>query len=212
MKKQLISLGFLWLALLLAAPIQAEEKFEEDLHYFIVFPEQPGGEGDRVTVVEFFLYSCPHCYRLEPHLKKWLEKKPEYIDYVSIPATFDRPDVMLYAKTYYALQLMGVVDTLHDRLFDAVSGEKRNLGTQTQMEDFLAENLIDLDAYRKALGSFAVQTQIRRAAVLASHFDISGVPAIVVDGKYRTSGVEGSKLMEVTDYLIDRVREEKATN
>lgn len=191
--------------------VQAQEvsQFEEELHYFSIIPEQPGGEGDRVQVVEFFWYACPHCYQLEPHLNKWLEKKPDNVDYVSIPAMFNRPNVIMHAKTFYALKLMGLAEQLHDKIFSAIHTDNMKLNTQEEMESFLASQDVDIEAYRKAMKSFAVQTQARRAAVLAERFDIRGVPAIVVDGKYRTGGLEGNLMMQVTDYLIDRAREEK---
>jgi thiol:disulfide interchange protein DsbA len=45
--------------------------------------------------------------------------------------------------------------------------------------------------------------------VLASRFDVRGVPAIVVDGKYRTGGLGGAMMMEVTDFLIEKAEAEK---
>ncbi len=209
MNKRLITLCFSLISMLSVGLVQAEKQFEEELDYFTVFPQQPGGEGDQVKVVEFFWYACPHCYQLEPHLNKWLEKKPDNIEYLSIPAMFNRPEVVMHAKTYYALQLMGIEKDLHDKIFEAIHKQRRNLKTQKSMEAFLAEHLVDLDAYREAMKSFAVQTQARRAALLASHYNVQGVPAIVVDGKYRTSGVGADRMMEVTDYLISRVRKEK---
>jgi thiol:disulfide interchange protein DsbA len=209
MKKSVVALGFLLLSLPLVAVIAAEQAFEEELHYFEVIPPQPGAEGDRVQVLEFFWYACPHCYTLEPHLNGWLEKKPDNIEFDRVPAMFPREDVVLHAKTYYALRLMGVEDELHEKIFRVIHDEDRQLKTQKDMEAFLDEQKIDLEAYRKAMQSFAVQTQARRAAVLAQRFDVSGVPAIVVDGKYRTTGLGGSTTMEVTDYLIQRVEEEK---
>lgn len=209
MKKRLITLCFFLLSLLAVTFAHAERQFEEELHYFTVFPEQPGGEGDQIKVVAFFWYACPHCYQLEPHLSKWLEKKPDNIDYVAIPAMFSRPDVVVHAKTYYALQLMGIEKDLRDKIFEVIHVARRSLKTQESMEEFLAEHLIDLDAYRKAMKSFAVQTQAKRAALLASHYNVRGVPAIVVDGKYRAASVEAATMMEVTDYLIDRVRKER---
>ncbi|PLY17029.1 MAG: hypothetical protein C0631_00390 [Sedimenticola sp.] len=212
MKKRLVALALMLLALLVSTVlVQAQEvsQFEEELHYFSIIPEQPGGEGDRVQVVEFFWYACPHCYQLEPHLNKWLEKKPDNVDYVSIPAMFNRPNVIMHAKTFYALKLMGLAEQLHDKIFSAIHTDNMKLNTQEEMESFLASQDVDIEAYRKAMKSFAVQTQARRAAVLAERFDIRGVPAIVVDGKYRTGGLEGNLMMQVTDYLIDRAREEK---
>lgn len=192
-----------------AFSVQAEQKFEEELHYFSVIPEQPGGEGDRIQLIEFFWYGCPHCNTLEPHLTAWLGKKPDNIDFVRIPAMFNRPEVVLHAKTYYALELMGVIDVLHGRLFEAINEEHRRLRTQAEMETFLGEQGVDIERYRKSMKSFAVQTQARRASVLASRFDVRGVPAIVVDGKYRTGGLDGALMMNVTDFLIEKVIAEK---
>ena len=122
---------------------------------------------------------------------------------------FKRADVVLHAKTFYALMLMGVEEELNASIFAAIHEKKNRLATPEAMESFLAQQGVDLDAYRKAMKSFAVQTQARRAEVLANRFDIRGVPAFVVDGKFRTSGLEGDAQMKVIDYLVDRVVTEK---
>ncbi|MES9844463.1 MAG: thiol:disulfide interchange protein DsbA/DsbL [Candidatus Sedimenticola sp. PURPLELP] len=209
MKKRVIALSLVLISSLFALTAQAETKFEEDLHYFEVIPEQPGAEKGRVQVLEFFWYGCGHCYNLEPHLNNWLSKKPENVDFVHIPAMFNRPNVVLHAKTFYALKLMGMADKMHEKIFVAMHEAKRRLDTQGAMESFLEEHEVDVDAYRKAMKSFAVQTQARRAAILAQRFNVQGVPTLVVDGKYTTSGLHGDVMMEVTDYLIDKVGKAK---
>jgi thiol:disulfide interchange protein DsbA len=122
---------------------------------------------------------------------------------------FKRADVVLHAKTFYALMLMGVEEELNASIFEAIHEKGDRLATPEAMESFLAEKGVELDAYRKAMKSFAVQTQSRRAEVLANRFDIRGVPAFVVDGKFRTSGLEGDAQMRAIDYLIDKVVTEK---
>lgn len=195
--------------LFLALNAPAQTRFEEEVHYFSIIPEQPGAEGDKVQVVEFFWYACPHCYKLEPHIGQWLARKPDGVEFVRIPAMFKRPDVVLHAKTFYALTLMGVEDELNAAVFDEIHVQKNRLANAEDMEAFLAAKGVDIEAYRKAMKSFAVQTQARRAEVLAERFDIRGVPAFVVDGKYRTSGLEGDQQMQAIDYLIDKVITEK---
>jgi thiol:disulfide interchange protein DsbA len=210
MKKQpLLWMLSLLVWLFLAGSVHAQTAFEEDVHYFPIIPEQPGAEGNRVQVIEFFWYACPHCYKLEPHLNSWAEKKPENVEFVRIPAMFKRADVVLHAKTFYALMLMGVEEELNASIFEAIHEKGDRLATPEAMESFLAEKGVELDAYRKAMKSFAVQTQSRRAEVLANRFDIRGVPAFVVDGKFRTSGLEGDAQMRAIDYLIDKVVTEK---
>lgn len=187
----------------------AEQKFEEDIHYFPIFPPQPGGEGDRVQISEFFLYTCPHCYNLEPHMEAWLQRKPESVDFDQVPGMFNRESTVIQGNTYYALRLMGIADQLHEKIFKAIHEQGKTLNSQQEMEDFLAEQGVDLAAYRKAMKSFAVQTQARRAKVLAERYEIHGVPAIVVDGKYRVGGLTGDVMMQVTDYLIGKVKAER---
>lgn len=210
MKSYSLAAGLLLsLFLLPFAGAQADTTFEEDLHYFSVIPEQPGAEGDRARVVEFFWYACPHCYKLEPHIKQWLKNKPDTVEFVRIPAMFQRPDVVLHANTFYALKLMGLEDELNPLIFEEIHERGNRLATPAEMEAFLADHGVDIAAFRKAMGSFAVQTQSRRAEVLANRFDVRGVPAFVIDGKYRTSGLEGDLQMQAVDYLIDKVITEK---
>ena len=211
MNKHSLILGILLCSILVLPQAWAESKYEEELHYFTIFPSQPGGEGDKIQVLEFFWYACPHCYDLEPHLEAWLKNKPENIEFDRVPAMFQRSDVVMQAKTYYALRLMGLDEKLNEVIFHTIHKQDNKLRTQEEMEKLLGGHGVDLDAYRKAMKSFAVQTQARRAAVLAERFDIRGVPAIVVDGKYRTGGLDSRLTIKVTDYLIDRVKKERLT-
>ena len=212
MKNKFTALTVLLAACVLSTAAFAGPKFEEDLHYFSVIPEQPGADGQNVQVLEFFWYACPHCNSLEPHLDAWLAKRPDYVEFDRVPAMFKRDDVIMHAKTYYALRLMGEAERLHAPLFHEIHERNNPLKTQGAMETFLAKHDVDIDAYRMAMKSFAVQTQARRAAVLAERFDVRGVPAMVIDGKYRVGGLEGGPMMEVTDYLIGKVRAEKGAS
>ncbi len=211
MNKNSLILGMMLCCFLVLPQAWAESKYDEELHYFTIFPSQPGGEGDRVQVLEFFWYACPHCDDLEPHLEAWLKNKPDNVDFDRVPAMFQRSDVVMQAKTYYALRLMGLDEKLSEVIFHTIHKQDNKLRTQEEMEKLLGGHGVDLDAYRKAMKSFAVQTQARRAAVLAERFDVRGVTAIWVDGKYRTGGLDARLTMEVTDYLIDRVKKERLT-
>lgn len=209
MNKRLLLCLLALVALAFSSISIAEQKFEEDVHYFPIFPPQPGGEGDRVQVTEFFLYTCPHCFNLEPHLEAWLKGKPESVDFDRVPGMFSRDSTVIQGNTYYALRLMGLTDQLHEKMFKAIHEEGKTLNTQTEMDEFLAKQGVDLVAYHKALKSFAVQTQARRAKVLGERYEIHSVPAIVVDGKYRAGGLSGDVMMKLTDYLIDKVKDER---
>ncbi|MES9898267.1 MAG: thiol:disulfide interchange protein DsbA/DsbL [Sedimenticola sp.] len=210
MKKSVCTLFLLLASMTLFAPLQAlGEQFREDVHYSFIIPEQPGASGDRVMVMEFFWYGCSHCYSLEPFLEKWLETKPEYVDFVRFPALLSGPTRILHGKTFYALKMMGLGDGLHEKIFSALHDKGKALKTQGEMEAFLEEQGVAVDEFRKLMNSNAVKLPVRRAAKLANKYDVHGVPAIIIDGKYSVGGLTGNIMMQVTDHLIEKVRAAK---
>ena len=57
--------------------------------------------------------------------------------------------------------------------------------------------------------SFAMQNKIRRADTFGLKYEIRGVPAFIVNGKYKVSAsrqVGTSELLDVVDYLINLER------
>ena len=75
-----------------------------------------------------------------------------------------------------------------------------------------AEQGIDADEFRNAYNSFFVNMRVRRAEEMGQRFGIDGVPAIIVNGKYRVSAsLAGGydEMVEVAKVLA--ARENKAT-
>jgi len=205
MKKWLIVALFMFLTPFM---VSAEE-FEEELHYFNVDPVQPGGEGEKIQVLEFFLYSCPHCFKLEPFVENWIKANPDYIEFVRVPATFKRDFIIMYAKTYYALEQMGKIEEMHNKIFHVLQVEKKTIKTQEAMEVFLEKNGVDIAEYRKQMKSFTVNSKVSRARVMAEKYEISGVPAMTINGKYRVAPMHGDATIAATNFLIDKVHQEK---
>ena len=73
------------MALCLSAPTNAQE-FIEDVNYARLSKPQAVQTGDKIEVLELFWYHCPHCFRLEPYLNRWLKNTADYIEYVRLPA------------------------------------------------------------------------------------------------------------------------------
>ena len=210
MKKLITRMSHVLLLIMVAIPLQATAaEFVEGTHYKAVTPPQPGADGDRIQVIEFFLYTCPHCYKLEPHMKKWEASKAENVDFIRITAMFNRSTLIMHAKTYYALELMGVPFEVHDGIFHAIHGQKKRLNTQADVEAHLDSQGVNVEQFRKAMRSFGVQANAKRAEKLLQRFNIRGVPAVIVDGKYLTSGQRPGATIEITDYLIGKVSQQK---
>jgi thiol:disulfide interchange protein DsbA len=202
------------LFLLLFIPLfsAAASEFEEGSHYSRVDPPQPGGLGEQIQVREFFWYGCGACSSLEPHLQGWLKRKPGNVDFIRIPMATENPVMDLHARTFYVLELMGADPVIHEKIFEAINVQDRKLRTLDEMEEFLAEEGIDVQVYRNTLTIDLVNSSIRRAKKLASEkvFNVNRVPTVIVDGKYVAGWLGGADTIKLTEYLIEKVRREKS--
>ncbi|MFZ5537215.1 MAG: thiol:disulfide interchange protein DsbA/DsbL [Pseudomonadota bacterium] len=198
-------LGWL-LALILSAGL-AHAAPEEMVHYEAIDPpvKVDAAQGE-VVVQELFWYGCGHCYHFDPALNAWLAKKPANVRFERVAVALN-PGWVPLSKAYYALRQLGVDEKLHTALFDAVHKERRPLNAPEQIADFVASHGVDREAFLKAYNGFAVDAEVRKAQQLARQYGITGVPAMVVQGKYRTSGSlagTNGKMIEVVDALVVR--------
>jgi thiol:disulfide interchange protein DsbA len=200
------------LLLLLFFPLfsAAASEFEENLHYAKVVPQQPGGLGERIQVREFFWYACGACSNLEPHLQEWLKRKPEKVDFIRIPLTSENnPAVDLHARTFYVLELMGADPAIHEKIFNVINKQGRKLKTLDEMEEFLAEEGIDIQVYRKTLNIRVVTDSVEKAKKLKEIYKAHRVPTLIVDGRYVVRGLAPADTVKLTEFLIEKVRREK---
>jgi thiol:disulfide interchange protein DsbA len=211
MKKMRNAFAAVLLLLLPVAIYAAPEVYEEEVHYKKVNPEQPGADGKRILVQGFFMYSCGHCSDLEPHLDEWLKHKPEDVDFVKVPAVFNQKTIILYAKVFYALNQIESDAGIHSKIFKAIHEDKKRLRTEAEMDAFLEANGVNMDEFHKAVKSFAILTNIRKASVLAENYDIRGVPALAIDGKYLIPGQDKEIMIGTMNQLIEQVRKAKAS-
>ena len=172
---------------------------------------QPVETGKKIEVIEFFWYGCPHCYDLEPFLKKWTARLPKDVEFRRIPAV-PTERWMPNARTYYTLESMGLLEKLHGEVFDAIHIDRVNFNDEKTQLDWMARKGIDRNKFAEAWRSFSVQSKTKRAVQLTQSYDITDVPTLVVDGKYVTSvSMTGSPegLMQTLDGLIAKARAER---
>lgn len=182
-----------------------QPQFTEGKDYARLEPAQPTDNPGKVEVMEVFWYGCPHCYNFEPHLTEWIASEmPDYAVFTRLPAVLNR-QWEVHARAYYTAEALGVLDEIHKPLFEAMHEEKRQLPNDEAVAEFFAEHGVSAESYLSTSESFAVENKLRRAATLPGRMGISGVPAIVVDGKYRIDAqMAGSyeKLMDTVAYLV----------
>jgi len=201
---------FIGLSLLLVPSVSlAASNFKEGVEYQLIEPPQPTQDPARIEVVEMFWYGCPHCYQLEPFVKEWKKTQAEDVDFVQMPAMLG-PRWELLARAYYTAEILDVLDKVHTPLFETIHEKRKSFRNEADLQKFFAEYGVDEETFRNTYRSFAVVTKVNRSRQLTQRYGVTGVPAIVVNGRYRTSpGTAGSKALtfKVVDELIARERD-----
>ena len=188
-------------------------QFTEGQHFARMVPSQPTwGGADKIEVVEFFWYGCPHCYDFEPYLNRWKAQKDPNVRFVKIPAMW-QPVLELHARLFYTEEVLarnGLIkdaDSFRNMVFEEYHRRGNRLTSEKAIYQLFERVGISQEDFDKTWGSFEVDQNIRKAKDLARRYSISSVPAVVVNGKYRTGGSEAgsyAKLIEIIDELTER--------
>lgn len=202
--------AILGLAITLAAG-SALAEIKEGKEYALLPQVQPTDSKGKIEVTEFFWFGCPHCREFEPTLSKWLKTLPKDVVFRRVPADFGRwtPGV----KLYYALESIGEEERVHNDLFEAIHVNRLNFNSEPEVTDWLVKKGVDRKKFTDAYSSFSVQSKVSRAQQLTAAHALTGVPSVVIGGKYVTdNGKAGSyeALPAIMDELIARVRTEQA--
>lgn len=163
-----------------------------------------------VEILEFFAYTCPHCFRLEAVVGPWAKNLPAEVAFRRLPVVFAESTVPL-AKAYFTLEAMRAVEPLHLRVFQALQEQQVWLMQEKTLFAWVARQGIDAKQFEEVYRSFAIHGQTSRARQLAQTFEIDAVPTLVVGGKYQTSAsLAGSEaaLPKVLDDLVALIRQE----
>lgn len=196
----------LLLSLFIIAPALAAVplRFQEGVDYELISPPQPTADPAKVEVVEAFWYGCPHCYRFQPYIERWLQSKPENVVYIRLPAVLNESWALL-TQAYYAEEALGVTDKIHADLFRAIHLDKRRFDTEQSLMEFFAAHGVSEDQFRNTFHSFAVEGKVQRARQQTRRYGIDGTPSVIINGKYRTGpGMTRSyeRLVEVMNFLV----------
>lgn len=207
---QALGLGAATFGLGTALPAAAQGGPVEGQHYVRLGQRQPTQDPKKIEVVEFFWYGCPHCAQLEPMLETWIKKLPPDVLFRRAPVAFREQPYVLHQKLYYAIEQLGLIDTLHKKVFYAIHVERNMLDKPETILDFVAKNGVDKAKFADTMNSFSVQTKARQAAALSAGYRIDGTPALGVNGQFWTSGaIAGGhdRSLQVADFLIAESRQ-----
>ena len=120
----------------------------------------------------------------------------------------------LHAKAYYTAEALGVLDIMHPIIFQAMNVDRKPLASQAEIAALFTANGVSEADFTKAFNSFGVSSQVRQGVAVGKAAQITGTPALMVNGKYQVSGRKAggqAGMLKVVDYLIEKERAAKGS-
>jgi len=186
-------------------------EYDEGIDYTIIAPAQPTDDPSRIEVVEVFWYGCPHCNHFEPSLEPWIKHAPKDVNFYRLPAIF-APAWEVHARAYFTAEILDVLEKSHAELFYAMHTKRESLNTVDKLAVFYSKYGIDKTLFKKTYNSFVVNTRVARSKDMVERYGVTGVPALVVNGKYLVTGPMAKSyqnMLKITDFLVEKERQAK---
>ena len=184
----------------------SKEKYKLGVHYELIDNPTVVRDPSKVEVIEVFWFGCNHCYALEPYLTRWKKDMPEGVNFSKSPATWNEV-LKTHARIYYTAKALGIEQQFIPATFNTIQNEKRMLTGNSELEYFFKGFGIDKEKYRSVTNSFGVTNAVDQADKRMRQWDISGVPVLIVNGKYRVGAsreVRTDQLFDVVNFLIEK--------
>ena len=161
---------------------------------------QPSKDGKK-EVQEFFWYGCSHCYKIEPAVQAWKKTLPADVRFVRYHAQWNAA-MQSHQRIAMTLQSLSKSDELDDKVFAAIQDQGRALTNEDKISEFMVENGVDKAAWDKAFKSFDVNANIVTADALFKNYQLDGVPALIVNGKYVVKD-DSAQALRVVNKLLE---------
>jgi len=181
------------------------ENFVAGKDYGELNAREPTSAGDKVEVLEFFSYVCPHCATLEPHLQTWATGDVGgNIELRRIPVAWNQ-GMEPFARVFYAADLLGASEEAHAAMFKLLHEDKPPQLSLPIIADVFARHGLDREAFIAKFGSDEVSQLVEQSKELTRRYRVTGVPTLIVDGFY-TVGIprdgDFDRMFAITDYLV----------
>lgn len=184
------------------------EQFREGVHYEIVDKPTTVRDPSKIEVTEVFWFGCNHCYALEPYIARWKKDIPSDVTFIKSPATWNEM-LKTHATIYYTAKALGIEQQFVPAAFNTIQNEGRMLTGNTELEYYFRGFDIEKDKYKAVSTSFGVRNAVDQADKKMKQWQVTGVPSLIVNGKYRVSAsraVRTDQLFDVVDFLVRKER------
>ena len=199
MKKALLMVAALVLAPLTVSAVE----YKEGVHYTVI---NDGPATAKPEITEFFSFYCPHCYSFSKTVvPKILAEKPAGVEFSQTHVDFIGKEMGIEMSRAFAVaHQLNVGEKIDAALFAAIHDKKQHFTNRDDVRALFVANGVDGKTFDAAADSFMVKAQMAKMKRDTENAKLTGVPALVVNGKYRVeNGAVKSfdELLDIAYYL-----------
>ena len=177
MKKVLFFLA----AMLMIPMVHAAPEFKEGVNYDVVKQTATA----QPEVMEFFSYYCPHCSTFEPIVEQLQKELPQGVPLKKNPVGFLGREMGPEMQRAYAVaSLLNVEAKLTPAIFNKIHPQRQPPMSRNDVKQIFVDNGVPADEFDGAIDSFAVAGMVSQFDRNAETYNLRGVPAFLVNGKY----------------------------
>ncbi len=178
--------------------------FDEGIDYKVI-NTSGSKSSNKLEVIEFFGYFCPHCKSFSPAIKKWEKSLPSNVKFSQLHVPFR--DIN-HQRLFFALENINSEEKLHYKIFNAVQVQRLPLNNFLDILSWVEDQGIDEKIFEESWNSTKVKSDMNKASKLMKLYKIDGVPQIVVNGSYITSpamvGGSHKRVLKLVNYLLKK--------
>lgn len=182
-------------------------KITEGTDYKKVATPQPLQIPNKLEVLEFFWYGCPHCKNVDPIVQAWEKTTPSDVNFIKAHVSWGKP-LDSHQKIFYTLKSLKKNKEFDGKVFKAIHTEGLGLDKPELISEFMDKNGINKAEWNAAYNSFSVSTDIAKSDALFKAYGLQGVPYFIINGKYVVGG-ESAQTMKIINKLLEMERTAK---
>ena len=154
---------------------------------YSVMPNQEA--SDEPVVYEFFSYTCPHCYNLEPVMLDWKKNyKSDQVSFRQIPVFIPQVEHLTYG--FYTAETLGVLEEVHANIFNEWHAKKNIIRTKEQLVPIFQAAGVSKSEFEETYASAEVEAKVAEAKALMAQFQVTSFPLLIVNEKYQVTSYQ----------------------
>lgn len=164
------------------AQLAHSQSFDEGKHYTVIEQQQSLSEQQKNEVVEYFSFSCPGCFTLEPSISALTNQQPS-LNFRRVHMPFGGRKAKFSQKAFVLMELLKA-QKHKDAIFKRLHVKRDLFDSDDEIITFFESLGYEPKLLKQTLESFTADTMTRTMNKEAMKMQIKSVPTVIVNGKY----------------------------